>query len=115
MQQSPSNMASEALALATLSPLVIASRLTGLWFDAYAPTTRWRREAMLMVSEKVQAFNESLVAMQLTALRMGLDYGMAPATPASGPDLLRDLDRLVTAGLHPYVVKVRENRRRLAH
>ena len=95
-----------------LAPIVVGARMMQFWAHAANPRKRDRREAERMVSEKVQAMGESVVAMNLAATNAAI-----AATLAAMTGVVRnvdDADAILHAGLLPYSNRVRANQRRLA-
>ncbi len=105
-------VAAEMLALSTLAPLVVGSRVGGLWLSGFGLGKLDSDEAERMVWEKVQAGYESVLAMNLA---VGSAFvGATAAAMAGAPGKLFDADGILSAGLKPYSDRVRANRRRLA-
>ena len=105
--------AAEFATLATLSPLVIASRVGQLWFAmATAPTAKDKAEAVRMVSEKLAATGEAVIAVQGAMAKAAGDAVLSTMTghrPRGNP-----VDDVLLAGLTPYSKRVRSNHRRLS-
>jgi hypothetical protein len=105
-------VAAEMMALSTLAPLVIGSRVGGLWLSGFGIGKVGSDEAERMVWEKVQAGYESIIAMNMA---MGSAFvGAASAAMAGAPGKILDADGILSAGLKPYSDRVRANRRRLS-
>jgi hypothetical protein len=104
----------EATTVATLAPFVIAGRLTEMWLGSGSPNPSHAREATLMVTEKLSAAAESMIAMNLAAMRLGFaaSFGLMQAGLRSG--LAGRVDGVVAAGLRPYSRRVAANHRRLS-
>lgn len=104
---------SELATLMMYSPFVVASRLTEFWMTAAAPTANSKREASRMVTEKLQAMSESLMAVNMAMTKVAMDTTMAAMT-----GILRngenDADDVMAAGLRPYSKRVRANNSRLS-
>ncbi|MBO0904186.1 hypothetical protein [Jiella sonneratiae] len=104
--------AAELVTLATLSPLVIGSRLGQFWFAlATVPTAKDKSEATRMVTEKLAATAEATVAMQTAFARAAGDAFLA-ALSGRGP--ANAMDAIMAAGLRPYSRRVKANQRRLS-
>ena len=114
MTRTTSTAVSELTNLATLAPLVMAARMRGFWMTAASPTARLQREASLMVTEKIQAVAESLAAMSLAMVGIGIESALAFDRNGLRMNFMDDMDRIAAAGLRPYSKKVRANRKRLA-
>ncbi|WP_245514701.1 hypothetical protein [Jiella endophytica] len=103
----------ELFTLATLSPLVIASRVGQLWLAmATAPTAKDKAEAVRMVSEKMAATGEAVMAVQTAMAKAAGDAviaSMSGRRQSGNP-----MDAVLTAGLRPYSKRVRSNHRRLS-
>ncbi|UIJ73978.1 hypothetical protein [Aurantimonas sp. HBX-1] len=98
--------------LMVMSPFVISTRLTQFWASAASPQAKDRAEVAQMVSEKMQAVGESVVAMNLAAVE-----AMTKATLAAATGAYLDTnhgDAIFSAGLKPYSQRVRANRKRLS-
>jgi hypothetical protein len=98
-----------------LAPFVVASRMPILWFEALNPDPSRREETNRMVSEKVIAAQEGMIAAQVAlgsamAENMAaLAFGLKPkATPR------RTASAMMHASLAPAAKQVRANARRLA-
>ena len=98
--------------LMALSPFVIGTRMMQFWMSAASPTAASRSEATRMVSEKMEAAGESVVAMNLAAMHAITDATFAAATGRTRS--ANDGDSILAAGLKPYTARVRANRRRLS-
>ncbi|MBP0614620.1 hypothetical protein [Jiella mangrovi] len=103
----------ELTTLATLSPFVIASRVGQLWFAmATAPTARDKAEATQMVSEKMAATGEAVIAVQTAMAKAVGDAVISSITGRRQPG--NPMDAVFQAGLRPYSKRVRSNHRRLS-
>ena len=98
--------------LMALSPFIIGTRMMQFWMTAAAPTAASRSEASRMVSEKLEAAGESVVAMNFAAIDAMTDAALAAATGQLRN--INDGDSILAAGLKPYTSRVRANRKRLA-
>jgi hypothetical protein len=97
-----------------LTPLVIATRMPILWYEALNPDTSRRNETNRMVSEKLAAAQEGWVAAQaafgqavidnMTSMLLGQMPTETPRTTAAA---------MVRAGLKPAAKRVRANAKRL--
>lgn len=106
-----SKASAELMALAILSPMVAGARMMQFWLHAAAPRPRDRREAQRMVTEKMQAVGESVMAMNVAAASAVTAAMLAAMSGASRN--VDDADAILHAGLLPYSSRVRANRRRL--
>jgi hypothetical protein len=104
--------AAEMTTLMMMSPFVIGARLTRFWASAASPRASDREEAVQMVSEKMQALGESVVAMNLAAVETMTQAALQTAT-GSFPSVNHG-DAIFSAGLKPYSQRVRANRKRLS-
>lgn len=104
--------AAQISALMALSPFVIGTRMMQFWMTAAAPTDASRNEASRMVSEKLEAAGESLVAMNVATIEAMT--GAAFAAAAGRTRHVNDGDSILAAGLKPYASRVRANRKRLS-
>ena len=104
--------AAEMTTLMILSPFVIGTRMTQFWASAASPQASDREEASQMISEKMQAVGESVVAMNLAAIEAMTRTTLAAVTGAYLND--NHGDAIFSAGLKPYSQRVRANRKRLS-
>lgn len=113
MLKQTNNAATEFSTLMTLSPLVIASRMTEFWMTAASPSAASKREASRMITEKMQAVGESAMAVNMTMTKLAIDSATAAMT-----GLIRethnDADTILTAALKPYSSRVTANQKRLS-
>ena len=98
--------------LMTLSPFVIGTRMMQFWMTATSPTAASRNEASRMLSEKMEAAGESVVAMNFAVLDAMTDAAFAAATGRTRN--INDADSILAAGLKPYTSRVQANRKRLS-
>ena len=98
--------------LMAFSPFVIGTRMMQFWMSAAAPTAATRSEASRMVSEKMEAAGESVVAMNFAAINAMTDAAFAVASGQLRT--VNDGDSILAAGLMPYATRVRANRKRLS-
>lgn len=98
--------------LAMMSPMVIGTRMMNMWMSAASPSASDRAEAARMVSEKMLAAGESIVAMNMAAVQAATDATLAAATGRTRR--VNDGDAIIAAGLKPYTKRVRANRKRLS-
>lgn len=101
----------ELTSLALLTPLVAGARMTQFFMHAASPRARDRREAEQMVTEKMMAMGESLVAMNMATTNALVAASLAAMTGVARD--VDDADAILHAGLLPYSNRVRANRRRL--
>ena len=104
--------AAEMTTLMMMAPFVIGTRLLRFGSGVGAPTARDRAEATRMVSEKMQASGESLMAVNMAVAKAVTDATFAAMTGRSRRT--NDGDAVLTAALKPYTKCVRANRRRLS-
>jgi hypothetical protein len=90
-------LATQAMELSLATPQVMAHRLTRMAMAGPVPSARDQREFSLMGQEKVQAFQQSWVAMWMQAL-------ITPLQPA----------KVLAAGMAPVHTKALANARRLS-
>lgn len=100
---------SELAALGSVAPLVIGSRMAGMWLDGINPTTAGRRERNRMVSEKVAAACESVATVASAAMKEAARSSLRTMNGGSV-----DADALLSAALRPYTRRVKANARRLS-
>ena len=105
--------------LALLAPIVIAQRSARMMQPRRAKANR--REARLMVSEKIGASTHSLFGMAMAAVRMQAQFAslmtrawFAPGAVDVAALLQSSTDDLSNRAISPYLKKVRANARRLA-
>ncbi|WP_157944583.1 hypothetical protein [Mangrovicella endophytica] len=110
-QSLPGSMA-ELSTLMLFSPLVMSARMTQFWLSAASPTTRDKAEAARMVTEKLQAAAESVLAMNLAVGTAAADMALAAVTGRMRH--VNDADAVLKAGLRPFTRRVRANHRRLS-
>lgn len=97
-----------------LTPLVIAQRLPQLWFEALHPNPMVNDESRLAVTEKVEAFSESVMAGQAAAMMatfgmaMEMMRGVSPISAAIGAH-----NKITQAATRPIEKRLRQNMRRL--
>ena len=101
----------EITTLMTMAPFVIRARMMRFWSTASAPTARDKAEATRMVSEKLQAGAESVLATNLAFAKAATDASLAAMT--RGPHN-NHCGAILAASLRPYSKRVRANRRRLS-
>jgi hypothetical protein len=108
-------MKSEAkLAGLMLSPLVVAARLPIVWLEAFNPDPRRRSETNRMVTEKVAAMQEGMVASQMalgTAMAEAAAAMMFGLQPKGTPHSVAE--SMINAGLAPAARRVKANHKRL--
>jgi hypothetical protein len=98
-----------------VAPFVMASRMPIIWFEAMNPDPRTRDETNRMISEKVVAVQEGVIAAQVAlgsamAENMAaMAFGLKPKTTARST-----ASAMMRAGLGPAAKRVRANARRLA-
>lgn len=98
-----------------LVPYVVSKRLPVLWLEAIGFAPPGRRESERMVTEKVDAMTQGLLAAQVELVKASFAMGTAvmagrsPLTPA-----LDGAERMTEAALRPGERKLRRNAVRLA-
>ena len=102
----------EMTTLVTVSPLVIARRMTEFWLTATDPTDTSKREAADMLTEKIDAMGESAVAMNLALARVARDTATSTMNGIVR-DGQNDADDIMSAALRPYTSRVKANDSRL--
>ncbi len=125
-----SRLHSDALAIATGAPQVIAARLTRMALHGVNPSPRDRQEMKRMSAEKVDAFGESWVAMGAQAMRMqqawwstwwsgvtsaslGRPSSMATWSSRNAKTMTDGMTGIAAAGLAPVRQQVASNVQRL--
>lgn len=111
---SPFDVPTSLLPMATLllvSPIVIGTRMSQFWTSP--PTFPWARniEASTMVTEKVFATGESMIAVGAATAEVMTETVCAMMTGKAR--FANDLDTILTAGLTPYAERVAANQQRL--
>lgn len=101
--------ATQIAQLALQAPFVMAVRMADWWMPGALATTRQRREASRMVTEKQAAAMESWVALSTHAMQAWMQCMLQPARPLD----MRQLERAGQAMLAPYSRRVRANAARL--
>ena len=97
-----------------LTPLVIAQRLPQLWYEALHPNPMVHDESRLAVTEKVEAFSESILAGQIATLNapmtmaLGMMRGQSVFAAAMGAQ-----KTITQATTRPIEKRLRQNLRRL--
>lgn len=97
-----------------LTPMVIARRLPQLWFEALHPNPMVHDESRRAVTEKVEAFSESVMAGQMAvfnapmAMMLDMMRGHSPVTAAMAAH-----KEIARAAAHPIEKRLRQNHRRL--
>lgn len=105
--------AAELTTLMLWSPFVIASRMTQFWMSAASPTAKDHAEASRMVTEKMQAMGESVLAANLAMTEIAI-AGATAAVTGIARSSHRDADTVMSAALKPYTSRVRANHKRLS-
>ena len=91
------------------APFVMAARMNGMWLDALNSTARGRRENSRMVTEKLAAGGESMVAMATEMTRLTME-----AAAGGTATLQSQMDSLGAAALKPYSKRATANAKRLS-
>ncbi|MCH8179995.1 MAG: hypothetical protein IIA02_09475 [Proteobacteria bacterium] len=122
----PQRLATQAIELSVAAPQVVAQRLTRMALAGLNPSTEHHDELVRMGSEKVQAFQESWLAMWAQAWQSQL--ALAESVARSSLDMLVGRDHpasvlmqvpteaaeVLSAGLAPLRDKAMDNARRLS-
>ena len=103
----------EMATLGFVAPFVIASRMTGMWLNAFNPTAAGRRENSRMVSEKLTAAGESALAVSDAVAREAMKAGAGMMTAGAKAGTI-NTDALLSASRKPYTRRVKANARRLS-
>jgi hypothetical protein len=108
-----SKSAAEMATLISLSPFVIASRLTEMCLTAGNLTAKSNSEASEMVTEKIAAMGESALAMQMAMAAIALETAASAMT-----GIMRrnedDADTVLAEGLKPFSKRAKANHARLS-
>ncbi len=98
-----------------LAPVVIAQRMPLLWLELCGFSSTGRRESERMVTEKMEAVSEGIVAANWEIVSAFVDVGaamMSGSSPAAA--VLRGCQRAADAAVLPAAKHVRSNIRRLS-
>jgi hypothetical protein len=110
MPRSQSNMSQLQLA-----PMVVAQRLPLLWLEMFGFSPLGRRESERMVTEKVEAVSEGIIAAHWEVVSTFIDVGAAMMTGKSpAAAALRGHQSMMDAAVKPAAKHVRSNLRRLS-
>ncbi len=102
----------QLVAMSMTMPFIIATRMSGMWFNALQPSARGDRENTRMVAEKLAASFESVAAANSEIMRQSFEQGMRLMT-GSQRALSLDMDKVLDVSLKPYSKRVAANARRL--
>ncbi|AFL52801.1 hypothetical protein ABIE78_001310 [Sinorhizobium fredii] len=105
------SLASDLMALWFQAPMVIAARTQAMAFAAMTGSATDYAENNRMVTEKMAAVAESVVAANVAIAKEGM--GLASAF-AAGKTVSDGHNRVTAAALRPYAKRVRANARRLS-
>jgi hypothetical protein len=98
-----------------LAPMVVAQRLPLLWLEMFGFSSGGRRESERMVTEKVEAVSEGIMAAHWEAVSAFIDVGTAMMTGKSpAAAALRGHQSMMDAAVKPAAKHVRSNLRRLS-
>ncbi|WP_099864788.1 hypothetical protein [Pararhizobium haloflavum] len=111
-RRSPLTANADFATLAFTAPFVIATRMTGMWFNAFSPSAHGDRENSRMVSEKLLAGYESLAAVNTSLATQMVNAAFAPWS--GGRAKAFDTDAIVAASIRPFAKRVKSNARRLS-
>ena len=98
-----------------LAPIVVSQRLPLLWLEAMGFASPGRKESERMVTEKVDAMSEGVVAAQMQMVRTSIAIntafwtGQSPVAAA-----IRGTQRVARAAVLPGHRKMRSNIKRLS-
>ena len=106
------SFASDLAALFFQAPMVIAARTQAMAVAAITGSATDYVEASRMVTEKMAAVAESVVAANVALVKEGM--GAAAALAAGKPGSAAAHNRIAAAAVRPYAKRVRANARRLA-
>ncbi len=110
MPRSKSNMSQLQLA-----PMVVVQRLPLLWLEMFGFSPSGRRESERMVTEKVEAVSEGIIAAHWEVVSTFIDVGAAMMTGKSPTAAaLRGHQSMMDAAVKPAAKHVRSNLRRLS-
>ncbi|NRP73683.1 hypothetical protein ILFOPFJJ_04596 [Ensifer psoraleae] len=104
------SLASDLMALWFQAPMVIAARTQAMAIAAMTGSATDYAETSRMVTEKMAAVAESVMAANVAIAKEGM--GLAAAF-AAGKAVSGGHDRVTAAALRPYAKRVRANVRRL--
>ncbi|WP_084420112.1 hypothetical protein [Henriciella litoralis] len=91
------------------APFVIASRMSQFWMSMLSTRPQDQFDATDMVSEKMIAAQQSIVAMNVAGMEAAMDAATAMMSGKAAKD---PTDAILAAGLKPYSSKVKANRKR---
>lgn len=94
--------------LAFTAPMVMGARMAGMWLNTLSPTAMGDRENTLMVSEKMSAGVESVMAINTAIASQMMAAAMVPWRVSYDPHAI------VAASIRPYAKRVSSNARRLS-
>jgi hypothetical protein len=98
-----------------LAPMVVAQRLPLLWLEMFGFSPLGRRESERMVTEKVEAVSEGIMAAHWEVVSTFIDVGAAMMTGKSpAAAALRGHQSMMDAAVKPAAKHVRSNLRRLS-
>ncbi len=98
-----------------LASLVIAQRMPLLWLESLGLAPAGRKESERMVTEKIDAVSQGVVAAQVEMIRTSIQVSTAFASGRSpAAAILRGTQRVARAAMAPGEKKIRSNIRRLS-
>jgi hypothetical protein len=95
------------------APMVIAMRTQAAAFAMMTGNTKQATELNRMVTEKVYATTESIMALNVAMMRQGTDAALAMASGRKPRSAGRAVEQITEAAVKPYSKRVRSNVRRL--
>lgn len=99
-----------------LAPIVVSQRMPLLWLEAMGIASPGRQESERMVTEKVDAVSQGVVAAQMEMMRATIAIGTAFWTGRSPvAAAIRGTHRVARAAVIPGHRKMRSNIKRLSH
>jgi hypothetical protein len=96
------------------APFVVASRMPILMFEAMNPDPRQRSETTRMVTEKVAAAQEGMMAAQFALVSASINAGVAMLTGRMPDTPRQTASKVMAASLQPSARRVKANMRRLS-
>jgi len=98
-----------------LTPYVIVQRLPQLWFEALHPNPMVHDESRLAVTEKVEAFSESMLASQIAAFHAPMTMMLDMMRGRSALSAVVGAHKTIArAASRPIEKRLRHNIRRLS-
>ena len=98
-----------------MAQMVVSQRMPLLWLETIGLAPPGRKESERMVTEKIDAVSEGLMAVQRELVMTSIDMGTAMLSGGSPiAAAIRGTERAARAGMAPGERKMRHNIRRLA-